>query len=251
MLLGMSDILPPLPWTIPCPCLLLQEAFPGRFKGIHVINQPWYISIVMAIMMPFMKKKLRDRVWQYTTAPHDHAPPLLTGSRAASIDLPPPQCLAPCPPPPPPPPLSPAMCHLCACLPPPPPSPAVCHLCVCLPPLHRPCATSAPASPPLTGRVPPLHLPPPPPPLSPAVCHLCTCPPPLSPAVCHLCACLPPPPPQVHIHRIDYESLHEFIDPAHLPSDLGGGAPPSETFSAARLFPELATPPEELAMPPE
>ena len=33
-----------------------------RFKGIHVINQPWYLSVLMAIIRPFMSKKLADRV---------------------------------------------------------------------------------------------------------------------------------------------------------------------------------------------
>ena len=32
------------------------------FKGIHFLNQPWYISIVMAIIRPFLKQKLRERV---------------------------------------------------------------------------------------------------------------------------------------------------------------------------------------------
>jgi len=40
---------------------LLQDAFPARFKGFHLINQPWYVSIVLAIMRPFMKSKLRSR----------------------------------------------------------------------------------------------------------------------------------------------------------------------------------------------
>lgn len=42
--------------------LCIQEAFPARFKGIHLINQPWYISILMTILMPFMKQKLRGQV---------------------------------------------------------------------------------------------------------------------------------------------------------------------------------------------
>ena len=40
---------------------LIQEAFPGRFKGLHFLNQPWYISIPLSIIMPFMKAKLRER----------------------------------------------------------------------------------------------------------------------------------------------------------------------------------------------
>ena len=41
---------------------LLQDAFPARFKGMHLINQPWYVSIVLAIARPFMKPKLRSRL---------------------------------------------------------------------------------------------------------------------------------------------------------------------------------------------
>ena len=39
-----------------------QEAFPARFKGVHVLNQPWYISIIMTIVRPFLKQKLKERV---------------------------------------------------------------------------------------------------------------------------------------------------------------------------------------------
>ena len=53
-----------------------QDCFPVRFKGIHVINQPWYLSVLMAIIRPFMSKKLAERVrshvpistWSYSYA---------------------------------------------------------------------------------------------------------------------------------------------------------------------------------------
>ena len=41
---------------------LLQESFPARFKGVHLVHQPWYISIVLSVIRPFMKQKLRDRI---------------------------------------------------------------------------------------------------------------------------------------------------------------------------------------------
>lgn len=41
---------------------LMQEAFPARFKGLHLVHQPWYVSIVLTIVRPFMKQKLRERV---------------------------------------------------------------------------------------------------------------------------------------------------------------------------------------------
>ena len=57
---------------------LLQEAFPARFKGVHLINQPWYISIVMSVIKPFMKQKLRDRIHLHGTdyqSLHEHTSP--------------------------------------------------------------------------------------------------------------------------------------------------------------------------------
>lgn len=41
---------------------LLQESFPARFKGVHLLHQPWYVSIVLSVIRPFMKQKLRDRI---------------------------------------------------------------------------------------------------------------------------------------------------------------------------------------------
>lgn len=41
---------------------LLQESFPARFKGVHLMHQPWYVSMVLSVIRPFMKQKLRDRI---------------------------------------------------------------------------------------------------------------------------------------------------------------------------------------------
>ena len=40
---------------------LLQDSFPCRFKGMHLVNQPWYVSLVLTVVRPFMKQKMRDR----------------------------------------------------------------------------------------------------------------------------------------------------------------------------------------------
>ena len=67
---------------------LLQDCFPGRFKGMHLVNQPWYVSLVLSIVRPFMKQKLRDRLFlhgvDYTTL-YEHfdaesLPPSIGGS---------------------------------------------------------------------------------------------------------------------------------------------------------------------------
>lgn len=41
---------------------LVQETFPLRFKGFHVVNEPFYFDAVMAILKPFLKDKIRKRV---------------------------------------------------------------------------------------------------------------------------------------------------------------------------------------------
>lgn len=41
---------------------LIQDAFPGRFKGVHLLNQPWYVSILLSLVRPFLKQKLRERI---------------------------------------------------------------------------------------------------------------------------------------------------------------------------------------------
>jgi retinaldehyde-binding protein 1 len=46
---------------------LLQDCFPGRFKGMHLVRQPWYISLVLGLVRPFMKQKMRDRFFMHGT----------------------------------------------------------------------------------------------------------------------------------------------------------------------------------------
>ena len=39
-----------------------QEVFPMRLKGVHLVNEAWYIGTLIAIIKPFMKQKMRKRV---------------------------------------------------------------------------------------------------------------------------------------------------------------------------------------------
>ncbi|XP_011407469.1 PREDICTED: retinaldehyde-binding protein 1-like [Amphimedon queenslandica] len=41
---------------------ILQDSTPIRLKGVHFLFQPWYISLVLTIVKPFMKEKLRQRL---------------------------------------------------------------------------------------------------------------------------------------------------------------------------------------------
>ena len=40
----------------------LQDHFPMRLKGIYLVNQPWYVSLLIAVVWPFMGSKMRGRV---------------------------------------------------------------------------------------------------------------------------------------------------------------------------------------------
>lgn len=41
---------------------LIQETFPLRFKGFHIVNEPFYFDAVVAVLKPFLKEKIKKRV---------------------------------------------------------------------------------------------------------------------------------------------------------------------------------------------
>lgn len=41
---------------------LVQETFPLRFKGFHIVNEPFYFDAVVMVLKPFLKDKIRKRV---------------------------------------------------------------------------------------------------------------------------------------------------------------------------------------------
>lgn len=41
---------------------VVQETFPLRFKGFHIVNEPFYFDAIMAVLKPFLKEKIRKRV---------------------------------------------------------------------------------------------------------------------------------------------------------------------------------------------
>ncbi|GJQ82976.1 hypothetical protein Trydic_g15796 [Trypoxylus dichotomus] len=42
---------------------LVQETFPLRFKGFHIINEPFYFDAIMAVLKPFLKEKMKKRIY--------------------------------------------------------------------------------------------------------------------------------------------------------------------------------------------
>lgn len=41
---------------------VFQDCFPARFKGIHFVNQPWYLRLTLALIKPILKEKAFSRV---------------------------------------------------------------------------------------------------------------------------------------------------------------------------------------------
>lgn len=41
---------------------VFQNCFPARFKGIHLINQPWYVRVMLTLIKPSLKIKAASRV---------------------------------------------------------------------------------------------------------------------------------------------------------------------------------------------
>ncbi|KAK7867789.1 hypothetical protein R5R35_001207 [Gryllus longicercus] len=41
----------------------LQDCFPARFKGIHFINQPWYVEAALTVIRPFLKEKTKEKIY--------------------------------------------------------------------------------------------------------------------------------------------------------------------------------------------
>ena len=44
---------------------LLQESFPVRLKGVHLIQQHWYVNILLSVVRPFMKEKMKNRIYSH------------------------------------------------------------------------------------------------------------------------------------------------------------------------------------------
>ncbi|CAD7086529.1 unnamed protein product [Hermetia illucens] len=56
---------------------VIQEAFPLRFKAFHILNQPFYFDAILAVLKPFLKEKIRKRIYLHgksLESLHNHIP---------------------------------------------------------------------------------------------------------------------------------------------------------------------------------
>ena len=42
---------------------VFQDCFPGRFKSIHFLNQPWYVRALLTFVKPMLKEKAYKRIY--------------------------------------------------------------------------------------------------------------------------------------------------------------------------------------------
>lgn len=70
----------------------LQDSVPLRIKAIHIINQPKIFNVVFALFKPFLREKLRNRIYFHGTdrdSLHKHmSPECLPKCYAGTIDIP-------------------------------------------------------------------------------------------------------------------------------------------------------------------
>lgn len=55
----------------------LQDCFPAKIKGVHFINQPWYVEAALTCIKPFLKDKTRERIFLHgnnLSTLHEHLP---------------------------------------------------------------------------------------------------------------------------------------------------------------------------------
>ncbi|XP_074039643.1 alpha-tocopherol transfer protein-like isoform X2 [Leptinotarsa decemlineata] len=70
----------------------LQDSVPLRVKAIHIVNQPYVFKIVFALFKPFLREKLRSRLYFHGTdrkSLHQHvSPKCLPENYGGTLDLP-------------------------------------------------------------------------------------------------------------------------------------------------------------------
>ena len=55
----------------------LQNFFPAKFKGVHFIEQPWFVEMSLMVIKPFLNEKTSNRLFVHgnnLSTLHDYLP---------------------------------------------------------------------------------------------------------------------------------------------------------------------------------
>jgi len=58
---------------------VLQDSLPIRFCVVHLVNSPWYVKLILAIIWPFLSAEARNRI-------HNHGNSLSSLHRVTSVE---------------------------------------------------------------------------------------------------------------------------------------------------------------------
>ncbi|KAF0301355.1 Clavesin-2 [Amphibalanus amphitrite] len=47
----------------------LQDCYPARFGGVHFVSQPWYVEAMLSVIRPFLKEKVKDKIYTHGNNP--------------------------------------------------------------------------------------------------------------------------------------------------------------------------------------
>ncbi|KAK7593083.1 hypothetical protein V9T40_007835 [Parthenolecanium corni] len=55
-----------------------QDSFPARIRNVHFVGQPWYVNGILAVVKPFLKDKMKDKLIIHSSnlsTLHEYIPP--------------------------------------------------------------------------------------------------------------------------------------------------------------------------------
>ncbi|XP_054718518.1 alpha-tocopherol transfer protein-like [Uloborus diversus] len=67
---------------------LVQDAFPARFKAVHIVNEPALFDIILTVVKPLVSDKIKKRIYAHgsnMSSLHSHIPPEILPSEYGGL----------------------------------------------------------------------------------------------------------------------------------------------------------------------